>query len=147
MDYRQNELSHHGILGMKWGIRRFQNKDGSLTSKGKTRQETNNKNIIQKHKDKLISKYIEKGYSQSAAEVAAKQRMRTELIFGTIGVVAVSLIAKKAITRIGQDYCDKVIKSGKVIQNIHAADSIVDGIANHVEGFMNASRNQIPSRD
>ena len=37
MDYRQNELSHHGILGMKWGIRRFQNKDGSLTSKGKTR--------------------------------------------------------------------------------------------------------------
>ena len=66
MNDRRNELSHHGILGMKWGIIRFQNKDGSLTSKGKTRQETNNKNIIQKHKDKLISKYIEKGYSQSA---------------------------------------------------------------------------------
>lgn len=32
-----NELYHHGILGQKWGIRRFQNKDGSLTSAGKKR--------------------------------------------------------------------------------------------------------------
>ena len=30
-----NELYHHGIKGMKWGIRRYQNKDGSLTAKGK----------------------------------------------------------------------------------------------------------------
>lgn len=30
-------LAHHGILGQKWGIRRFQNKDGSLTAAGKRR--------------------------------------------------------------------------------------------------------------
>ncbi len=30
-------LSHHGILGQKWGIRRYQNKDGSLTELGKKR--------------------------------------------------------------------------------------------------------------
>lgn len=35
--YEQNSLAHHGILGMHWGIRRFQNKDGSLTSAGKNR--------------------------------------------------------------------------------------------------------------
>lgn len=34
-------LEHHGILGMKWGVRRFQNKDGSLTSVGKKRKSSN----------------------------------------------------------------------------------------------------------
>ena len=119
----QNELYHHGIKGMRWGVRRFQNKDGTLTSAGKKRYDKDGnpkKNLIQKHKDNLVQKYIEKGYSQSAAETAAKQRMRAELVVGTIATVSVAIIATKAATRIGQDYCDKVIKSGAKIQNIGA---------------------------
>ena len=38
-----SQLYHHGILGMKWGVRRFQNKDGSLTSAGKRHLEQNSK--------------------------------------------------------------------------------------------------------
>lgn len=33
-------LFHHGIKGQKWGVRRFQNEDGSLTAEGKARLET-----------------------------------------------------------------------------------------------------------
>ena len=33
-----NELTHWGIKGMRWGVRRYQNKDGSLTSLGRKRK-------------------------------------------------------------------------------------------------------------
>ena len=37
MIYETNSLQHYGIKGQKWGLRRFQNQDGTLTAEGKTR--------------------------------------------------------------------------------------------------------------
>lgn len=37
----ENTLSHWGIKGQKWGVRRYQNKDGTLTSAGKKRRRVN----------------------------------------------------------------------------------------------------------
>lgn len=133
----QNELYHHGIKGMKWGVRRFQNEDGSLTFAGKKRYDddstgsdkrlssnsdskTPRKGLIQKRKDKLTEHYISKGYGPEAAKTMAEQRMRTEAVLAVVGTVAVTAVAIKVARRIGQDYVDQTFKSGKVIQNIGA---------------------------
>ena len=39
--YYEDYLIHHGIKGMKWGVRRYQNPDGSLTAAGKNKYYTN----------------------------------------------------------------------------------------------------------
>ena len=47
------ELYHHGILGMKWGVRRYQNKDGSLTAAGRKRY--GSKEVLEV--DKALTEY------------------------------------------------------------------------------------------
>lgn len=45
-----NELTHWGILGMKWGVRRYQNKDGSLTAAGKKRYDRDTRDLSETKK-------------------------------------------------------------------------------------------------
>lgn len=49
-----NELQHHGIKGQKWGVRRYQNKDGALTTAGKKRFERDQRENAAKKKENRI---------------------------------------------------------------------------------------------
>lgn len=62
-----NSLSHYGIRGMRWGVRRYQNSDGAYTSIGKKRkrQETAHEDYINAHSKKSIK-------SMSNAELKAR---------------------------------------------------------------------------
>lgn len=47
-------LAHYGVKGQKWGIRRYQNKDGSLTSKGQARYDRDKRENAAKKKENRI---------------------------------------------------------------------------------------------
>lgn len=61
----ESYLSHHGIRGMKWGIRRYQNPDGSLTEAGKKRYYRKDGTLKTKYAQQkygeLNSEYFNKG--------------------------------------------------------------------------------------
>ena len=58
-----DSLYHHGILGMHWGVRRFQNADGSLTAAGKSRYSWNPiERFKQKQADKKLNVEARKSF-------------------------------------------------------------------------------------
>jgi vacuolar-type H+-ATPase subunit H len=71
------ELYHHGILGQKWGVRRYQNADGSLTAAGQRHVKQIEKKDV-KWAEKNEKKITSKAYKKSSKELSKydKQLLR-----------------------------------------------------------------------
>lgn len=72
---RNDELSHNGIKGQKWGIRRYQNEDGSLTEAGKIRYR-GTKGRIQKKIDTDYAQRHDKMSEQDSATLTLRKEAR-----------------------------------------------------------------------
>ena len=65
-----NELQHFGIKGMKWGVRRYQNKDGSLTPAGKKRYDESDEEREEREKKEKSKKTKAKVATAAVATAA-----------------------------------------------------------------------------
>ena len=85
-----NELYHWGVKGMKWGVRRYQNKDGSLTNAGRKRYTDNSGDGAKTEKRGFLSKFRirkKKGESKNgndkSAETETPEAKRERLLKST----------------------------------------------------------------
>ncbi len=62
-----DELYHHGIKGMKWYVRRFQNEDGSLTPLGKRRYGEHSTEYVSAHRITKDYNKLDQGYANAVA--------------------------------------------------------------------------------
>lgn len=94
--YNTTYLSHHGIKGQKWGVRRFQNEDGTYTNEGKKRRQISDK----------AKNYIKIGAAAVGASLA---------IYGTYKLDRfIKTSAMKDIVNKGNEVADKLLKEALV---------------------------------
>ena len=121
------ELYHHGIKGQKWGRRRFQEKDGSLTPAGKERyadDSDNNKKQIQNEKRDakentiFTKRNIAIGATAAVAALAVIGYMRYQKNSNAIRSKPMEIIGGKKIDVDKLSDVDNVIKKGTKFQRI-----------------------------
>lgn len=119
-------LIHYGILGMKWGVRRYQNKDGSLTSAGKKRYKNNDdiKDAPQKNAEEPKKKSVkdmsdeelrrevnrmqlEQNYLRMTGQNIEKGKSAAEIALGKMKESFVSTVAQKS----GQILAERLVNS------------------------------------
>ena len=117
--YFSSELYHHGILGQKWGIRRFQNSDGTYTEAGKKRRREDSYSEDYKRYSELKKKNIKsmsnkelRDFNDRATLEQNYHRLNPNAIQTGLKIVGATSLAILTINQL-YDNSSKFIKIGK----------------------------------
>lgn len=139
-------LIHHGIKGQKWGIRRYQNPDGTLTPAGRERyykdrvkqlkKEYYSKTSKDKRTERGLNKYISDNYGddykkdKKIAEERSQKRMAIGLTTAAVTVASVALVGSALYTIGNEDVEDRAFRNRRATE-----EDRINNILNDESGF------------